>query len=78
MGFDVTLVDLYVVVLKTFGALLFEELQVVVVCEVAEGSFSFLWGISCCEGADVVNVHGDRPPVEGVFACEFIGEPEGA
>ena len=78
MGFDVTPVDLYVVVLKAFGALLFEELQVIVVCEVSEGSFSFLWGISCCKGADVVYVHGDRSPIEGVCVCELVVEPEGA
>ena len=34
MGFDVTPVDLYVVFLKAFGALLFEELQMIVVYEV--------------------------------------------
>ena len=78
MGFDVTPVDLYVVFLKAFGALLFEELQVVFVCEVSKGSFSFLWRGSCCKGADVVYVHGDRPPIEGIFGCKLVGEPKGA
>ena len=57
MGFDRTPVDVYVVFLKAFGTLLFEELQVIVVCEVAEGAFSLLWGgrrrcrILCCQRA---------------------------
>ena len=78
MGFDVTPVDLYVVFLKTFGAILFEELQVVVICEVAEGGVSFLWRVSRCEGSDVVNMHGNRPPIEVIFGCELVGVEKGA
>ena len=44
MGFYMTPVDPYVVALETFGALLFEELEVIVVCEVAEGSVFLLVG----------------------------------
>ena len=54
MGFDVAPVDLNVVVLEAFGAFLFEELQMVVVREVAEGGrLPFVGGrlrcrILCC------------------------------
>ena len=63
MGFDVAPVDLNVVVLEAFGAFLFEELQMVVVREVAEGGISLLWGVAYGVGSYVINIHGDRPPV---------------
>ena len=77
MGFDVAPVDLNVVVLEAFGAFLFEELQMVVVREVAEGAVSLLWGVACGVGSYVIDMHGDRPPFEIVFVCELVDRVKG-
>ena len=77
MGFHMAPVDLNVVTLEAFGALLFEELEVVVVCEVSKGPCARLWGVPGREGADIVNVHGDRPLLERVFPRQCVCVPEG-
>ena len=73
MGFDVAPVDLNVVILEAFGVFLFDELQMVVICEVAEGVVSLLWGVACGVGSYVVDMYGDRPLLEIVFVCELVG-----
>ena len=78
MGFDVAPVDLNVVILEAFGAFLFEELQMVVIHEVAEGAVSLLWGAACGVGSYVVDMHGDRSPLEIVFVCKLVGRVKGA
>ena len=74
MGFDVVPVNLNVVVLEAFGAFLFEELQMVVIREVAEGAVFLLWGVACGVGSYVVDMHGDRPPI-GDCMCVRAGRP---
>ena len=65
-------VNLDVVVLEAFSAFLFEELQVVIVREVAKRTVSLLWGVAGGVGSYVVNMHGDRPLFEVVFMRELV------
>ena len=65
-------VDFDVVALEEFSAFLFEELQVLIVHEVAKRTVSLLWGIAGGVGSYVVNMHGDRPLFEVVSVRELV------